>query len=113
MNFENGTFWRCTGIYGHPEVEQKHNTWTLLHRLAGLSSLPWLCSEDFNEILHLNEKAGRHKRCASAVNEFREAIKECRLSDLSCKGRPFTWSNRRFGPHLVEERLDRFLCCKN
>lgn len=113
VNFENGTYWRCTGIYRHLEAKQKHNTWTLLHRLTGLSSLPWLCFGDFNEILHLNEKIGRHNICVSAVNKFREAIKECGLSDLGCKGHPFTWSNRRFGPLLVEERLDRFLCCKN
>ncbi|KAK9232713.1 hypothetical protein WN943_022961 [Citrus x changshan-huyou] len=58
VNFENGSFWRCTGVYGHPEAEQKHNTWTLLHRLASLSSLPWLCFGDFNEILLLNRKQG-------------------------------------------------------
>lgn len=26
----NGSFWRCTGIYGHPETDQKQHTWTLL-----------------------------------------------------------------------------------
>lgn len=25
-------------------------------------------------------------------------------------GNPFTWSNKRFGVDLIEERLDRFLC---
>ena len=48
-----------------------------------------------------------------AVNKFREAVKFCGLIDLGCKGSPFTWSNRRFGPHLAEERLDKFFCCKN
>ena len=112
VNFENGSFWRCTGVYGHPEAEQKHNTWTLLRRLASLSPLPWLCFGDFNEILLLNEKTGRNNRCVSAVNNFRAAVRDCGLSDLGCIGRPFTWSNRTFGPHLVEERLDRFLCCR-
>ena len=32
---------------------------------------------------------------------------------MGFKGHPFTWSNRRFGPQLVEERLDRFLYCKD
>ncbi|KAL9420507.1 hypothetical protein AB3S75_038141 [Citrus x aurantiifolia] len=39
----NGSSWRCTGVYGHPESEQKKHTWSLLRRLAGMSSLPWLC----------------------------------------------------------------------
>ncbi|XP_024038343.1 uncharacterized protein LOC112097373 [Citrus clementina] len=32
------------------------------------------------------------------------------LSDISYKGYPYTWSNGRFGPAFVEERLDRFVC---
>lgn len=28
-------------------------------------------------------------------------------------GYPFTWCNRRFGPQIIEERLDRALCSKN
>lgn len=112
VHTNNGCYWRCTGVYGHPEGDQKHHTWKLLRRLKGLSSLMWLYFEDFNEILHLSEKTGK-ERCVSAVNDFREAIRFCGLSDLGCKGYPFTWSNRRFRAHLVEERLDIFLSCEN
>ena len=42
--------------------------------------------------------------------EFRDVIQECGLTDLGCKGRIFTWSNRRYRPNFIEERLDRFLC---
>ena len=28
-------------------------------------------------------------------------------------GYPFTWCNRRFGPQIIKERLDRALCSKN
>ena len=112
VHVENGCYWRCTGIYGHPEIDQKHHTWMLLQRLVGLSSLPWLCFGNFNEILHLSEKTGNDKSVL-AVNEFREALKFCGLNDLGYKGYPYTWSNRRFGSQMVEERLDRFLGCKN
>ncbi|KAH9735301.1 polyubiquitin 3 [Citrus sinensis] len=106
---ENGSLWRCTGIYGHPEAVQKRNTWKLLKRLADLSSLPWLCFGDFNEVLNTNEKIGGNERNVSMLTDFREALTECDLRGMGCTGYPFTWSNRRFGVDLIEERLDRFL----
>lgn len=47
---KSGSYWRCTGVYGHLESTQKQHTWELLKRLASLSSLPWLCFGDFNEV---------------------------------------------------------------
>lgn len=47
------------------------------------------------------------------MNEFIKAIRDCDLKDLGSIGYPFTWSNRRFGPHIIEEKLDRFLCNNN
>lgn len=38
---ESGKVWRCTGVYGHPETNQKHHTWKLLERLADIFSHPW------------------------------------------------------------------------
>ncbi|KAL9460747.1 hypothetical protein AB3S75_003870 [Citrus x aurantiifolia] len=106
---EDGNHMRCTGVYGHPEKSQKKYTWTLLRRLAGLSLSPWLCFGDFNEILNLDEKKGGIEREADMISEFRKVIQECDLKDLGCSWYPFTWSNRRYGPHFIEERLDRFL----
>lgn len=40
---------------------------------------------------------------------FRETMRECNLMDLGCKGCPVTWSNKRYGHDLIEERLARFL----
>lgn len=110
VHTENGSYWRFIRIYGHPETRQKHHTWTLMKRLATLSSLPWLCFGDFNEILMPFEKLGGNVRDVRMMFEFREAMRECELVDLGWKGQPFTWSNQRYGPHLTEERLDRFLC---
>ena len=104
-----GMKWRCTRVYGHPENSQKQHTWTLLRRLAGLFTLPWLYFGDFNEILDLKEKLRSRERNLNMITEFREAVNDCKLMDLKCRGYLFTWSNRSFGPHYVEERLDRFL----
>ena len=42
-----------------------------------------------------------------------EAVKDFNLVDLGCKGYPFMWSNKRYGPYLIEEKLDRFLGSKD
>lgn len=109
---ESGKVWRYTGVYGHLEANQKHHTWTLLKRLAGLSSYPWCCFGDFNEILHLHEKTRGNDRNINLIAEFREAVQACNLVDVGYERHLYTWSNRRYGPYHTEERLDRFLCSK-
>lgn len=88
----------------------KRHTWTLIKRLASLSSVLWLFFGDFNEILHLSEKRGGNARDINMISEFRDSIQECSLADLGCTGRLFTWSNQIYRPNFIEERLDRFLC---
>ncbi|KAL5789754.1 hypothetical protein ACOSQ2_004642 [Xanthoceras sorbifolium] len=43
--------WHLTGLYSNLELSQKVHGWTLLYRLSSMSSLPWLCRGNFNEIL--------------------------------------------------------------
>ncbi|KAL9436888.1 hypothetical protein AB3S75_022853 [Citrus x aurantiifolia] len=107
---ENGKLIRCTGVYGHPDMRQRKHTWTLLRRLSGFSSTSWSCFGDFNEILHPFEKSGGNERHLRLITDFREALRDCDLLDIGYKGYPFTWSNGKFGPAFVEERLDRFVC---
>lgn len=63
----------------------------------------------FNEVLNLNEKLGGRDMRVNMVNDFREATRDCNLTDLWCTEYPFTWSNGRFDLHIIEERLDHFL----
>lgn len=94
--------------YRYPKSNKKKHSWTLLRRMSGLSSLPWLCFSDFNEILYSNKKTGGLDRNANVIAEFSDAVKECKLIDLESRGHPFTWSNRQLGPYCIEEKLDRF-----
>ena len=47
------------------------------------------------------------------VAYFKAAVEDCHLTDVECRGYHFTWSNRRFGPYFVEEKLDRIFGTKD
>ncbi|KAL2906284.1 LexA repressor [Bienertia sinuspersici] len=55
---EYGLSWRVTGVYGWPEHQMKHNTWSLLRWLNSCMDLSWVILGDFNEILAEGEKRG-------------------------------------------------------
>ncbi|KAL5823208.1 hypothetical protein ACOSQ4_021108 [Xanthoceras sorbifolium] len=105
--------WRFTGFYGSPEVSQRHNAWLLLKRLCGMSSLPWICGGDFNEILMDCEKDGGLPKQRRLLLNFREALDACGLQDLGFEGPLFTWCNGRVGNAFVQERLDRYVCSRD
>ncbi|XP_073272102.1 uncharacterized protein [Primulina huaijiensis] len=104
--------WRFTGFYGNPNVSHRLHSWELLRRLRGireLAGLPWLVGGDFNEICFDSEKVGGNPRTTSQMQGFRDALDDCDLQDLHCRGELFTWANRRMGNQLILERLDRFV----
>ncbi|KAL5825066.1 hypothetical protein ACOSQ3_021129 [Xanthoceras sorbifolium] len=105
--------WRFTGFYGSPEASQRNHAWLLLKRLFALSSLPWLCGGDFNEILVDCEKDGGLPKQRRLLSNFREALDACCLQDLGFEGPMFTWCNGRVGDAFVQERLDRCVCSRN
>ena len=98
--------WRFTGVYGFADKSRKHETWSLLRDLHRRSPLLWMCAEDFNEILWSHEKLGLGARQESLMKEFKDALDECGLMDLSYVGDKFTWRGKR-ADSLVLERLDR------
>lgn len=98
--------WRMIGFYEHPISSQRGHCWNLLKILAGMSSLPWLVEEDFNEIISLTEKSGGNIRQEVSMNDFQDTLDDCDLRDLEFSGPFFTWSNRCDTPQTVQERLD-------
>lgn len=85
----------------------------MIRRLAQLSSTTWLYIGDFNKILYLHEKNGGNDRDLKVVSEFKKVIQDCNLIDMGSQGHPYTWSNRRFGPYFIEEKLEKFLYSKD
>ena len=71
--------------------------------------LPWLCFDDFNEIVVVEEKLGGVQRSQKQMDEFREAIHHCRFKDLGYCGPEFTWCNMQEDESRLYLRLDRAL----
>ncbi|KAL5774547.1 hypothetical protein ACOSP7_012104 [Xanthoceras sorbifolium] len=101
-----GSRWRFTGFYGEPNLAFRFHSWSLLRRLEGLFSLPWIIGGDFNEILKDDGKVSGRCRRFRAMADFRDAVNGCGLLDLGFKGSQFTWSNRQDGENFIHERLD-------
>ncbi|XP_021836344.2 uncharacterized protein [Spinacia oleracea] len=109
LDQNNSLAWRAVGIYGWPEQENKHLTWTMMERIKASSSVPCVMFGDFNEILSHSEKDGGPPRCERVMDAFRGAIDGCGLRDLGYKGSIFTWKRGTNPTTYVRERLDRFL----
>ncbi|XP_012848393.1 PREDICTED: uncharacterized protein LOC105968310 [Erythranthe guttata] len=71
------------------------------------NDLPWMVGGDFNEILDNTENEGGPPQLPSSIRAFREAMKECALSDIGFTRDHFTWSNNRQYPDTIRCRLDR------
>ena len=50
--------WRFTGFYGEFETSNHYISWATLSRLKAKFTLPWICAEDFNEIIRAYEQLG-------------------------------------------------------
>ena len=110
-NNEGHPVWRAVGIYGWPETEHKYKTWELMRTLRGEGSLPTVIFGDFNEIVSMTEKDGGAVRGERQMDDFREAIDDCSMSDLGFHGSCFTWKRGNSRATLIRECLDRFMGC--
>ncbi|XP_026378414.1 uncharacterized protein LOC113272831 [Papaver somniferum] len=81
----------------------------MLSTTAASYNLPWLIIGDFKFILHDTEKFSTHPMDKNEADIFKEKILELDLIYLGFTGFPFTWSNKRKGHALTEQRLDRVL----
>ncbi|XP_026451495.1 uncharacterized protein LOC113351776 [Papaver somniferum] len=106
----SGSPWLYTGYYGSPyDTDNKLFSWKMLENTAAINNLPWLVIGDLNIILHDTEKFSVHTIDTNEANIFSNKIFELDLVDLGSTGCPFTWSNKRDGHNLTEQRLDRGL----
>ncbi|CAM8982614.1 unnamed protein product [Rhodiola kirilowii] len=99
-------FW-LTLFYGNPRVQDRYIGWELLRKLRRSEQQAWVVMGDFNEVAFSWETDSRRERQAWQMNNFRECLTFCGLTDLGFKGDKYTYSNRRIGVREVRARLDR------
>ena len=75
--------WRLTVWYGEAI---RYRTWDMLKFLKADCVLPWVNIGDFNEVLRREEQMGPNARDMAQINQFREVVDACQLSDLGYIG---------------------------
>ncbi len=106
INENQNNVWRLTGFYGASETRNREELWDLLRRLNSQFKIPWCCLGDFNELVRIEEKQGKHLRFECQMQLFQDVLDDCGFVDLGFIGPQFTWTNNRTGD-MTWERLDR------
>ena len=109
IKIDGGQEWRFTGIYGHPETDNKRKTGELLKRLKRDDEMPWVCGGDFNLMLWSAEMQGGGEFKYEEADILWSVMDYSSLEDLHFQGHPYTWTNNQRGDDNLQERLDRFL----
>ena len=86
-----------TCVYGEAQTHLRHQTWTTLKNVSTLSTLPWLCLGDFNEVLHPDEHHSIGQRSNAQIQAFRDVLDVCMLLDLGYKGNFWTFEKKVTG----------------
>ena len=97
-----------TCVYAFNEDSRRIDLWRDLECLAQNMVTPWLVVGDFNDVLELNERMGRHLQRRNSEH-FKNCIQRCLLEDIKETGCFFTWNNKQRGEHRVWAKLDRAL----
>ena len=86
--------WRLSLVYGEAQTHLRHQTWDTMRNIASLSTLPWLCIGDFNEVLYSHEHDRVGNRSQAQMDAFRDALDTCGLSDICYNGIGWTFEKR-------------------
>ena len=73
----------------------------MLKNISTLSSLPWLCIGDFNEVLRPDEQQGIGERRNAQIQGFRDAIDVCILMYIGYQGHLWTFEKKVAGGTYV------------
>ncbi|XP_074293036.1 uncharacterized protein LOC141619930 [Silene latifolia] len=94
------SFWNVRG--------EKQALWDQLKNLKDMCTSPWCICGDFNSLLNFNERIGSEVAWHE-INEFRQCVSYCEVTDIQVHGSFFTWNNKQNPSTRVFSRIDRCL----
>ena len=85
-------------VYASCCYQERRLLWDYLREVNGLGlDVPWLVAGDFNFVISCSEKKGGRPPRMLCMDEFRECIDGCSLTDVGFAGPVFMWSNNQSG----------------
>ncbi|WOL06776.1 hypothetical protein Cni_G15510 [Canna indica] len=109
LHYDNLPSWQFIGLHLHYEVSTRRKQFQELTNILRNRSCPILISGDFNSILRHEEKSGGASFSSHMTEDLLHFTSSGCLLEFPTSGPPFTWSNKRPHPNLIEKVLDRFL----
>lgn len=105
-NMNTNNSFHYSFVYGNPTSQHRKSFWEKLRTLHPQNQNPWICSGDFDEILHQSDKCGIEKHPEKQIQIFKNFLASKNMEELPQKGSKFTWCNNRI-TGTVHDKLDR------
>ena len=87
--------WCFPAIYASPRFYERYILWDNLVKVAEVNTIPWVVTEDFDEMLLNSEKFGGRLVSTHRSLLFKEYIDTCNLVDIGFSAPKYTWTNKR------------------
>ena len=82
--------WLLSAIYTCPILAERRLFWDNLETVAGLHSLPWVITGNFNEVLMNKDKFRGNAISISRTLRFQDCLNVCNMIDIGFAGPWFT-----------------------
>lgn len=96
----------CTFVYGQHSIPNRRPLWQNIQSL-GVTHLPWICTDDFNSILALDDRLNGNPVSDAEVKDFTDCLEAMGLVEIKSKGSFYSWSNMSRGTDKTASRIDR------
>ncbi|XP_074299953.1 uncharacterized protein LOC141631143 [Silene latifolia] len=103
----SGDCFLFTVVYGNNDEIYRRELWRDLRAIKDNHTGAWGICEDFNSLLHFNEREGRPVLW-SDISDFRDCVDYCGIVDIKGQG-GYTWNNKHEPNSRVFSHLDRFM----
>ncbi|KAK9018576.1 hypothetical protein V6N11_001547 [Hibiscus sabdariffa] len=92
---------QLTTVHASLVATKRKRLWGQLAKEKPVDDTPWVMGGDFNALLADNERVGGAESNGGASRLFREFVFDTQVTDIGCRGPPFTWTRG-----ILQQRLD-------